>query len=185
MLDWKHKGALAMPTATVLRESGPATGPRKAGGRVDRAKLSGHCPLRDAPALDAYLQALRAGSSLSLRTQAFLAAQQRPAVGLWIRDCTKQGRLLFSPWSMEILFLVGVFGSLRFGELEGFLGTSSRTISVKLQKLCRAGFLERRVVPGPPLRTSYALTVLGKGTAAAASPLMAHLNLAAVGAIAR
>jgi DNA-binding HxlR family transcriptional regulator len=132
--------------------------------------------------MQAYKQAVRAGSDLSLRTQEFLTQKPRRDVGLWIRDSTKQSRLLFSPWSMEILFLVGVFGSLRFGELEEFLGTSSRTLSVKLRMLCKAGFLKRTVESGPPLRTSYSLTRLGRGTAAAASPLMAHVNLAAVGA---
>ncbi|MCA1819711.1 MAG: winged helix-turn-helix transcriptional regulator [Halobacteriales archaeon] len=156
-----------MATAAVVRESA----------------LPEHCPLRDPAAMAAFRDALRSGSRLSLRTQAFLVAKGRKDTGRWMRECLRQSQLLFRPWSMEILMLTGVFGAVRFHQLEETLGMSSRTLSNKLRALTTAGLLERTVDPGPPLRTSYALSRHGRATAAAASPLLAHLNLAAIGAV--
>jgi len=131
----------------------------------------------------AYRAAIKAGSHLSLETQGFLQRKTKAQAGAWLRESMQQSKLLFQPWSMEILFLAGIFGAVRFSELEALLGTSSRTLSAKLRGLVAAGLLERVVEPGPPLRTSYRLSKQGRGTAAAASPLMAHLNLVAVGAL--
>ena len=88
------------------------------------------------------------------------------------------GRVLFQPWSMEILFVLAVGNKeARFGELQKMLGgISSRTLSDKLQNLRDEGLVERQVFDEQPVRIEYRLTKEGKMTAALATPLFAHLN---------
>jgi DNA-binding HxlR family transcriptional regulator len=169
MSEPQHKGAPPMTTATAARDSAHHLPPS--------------CPLRDPGAMAAYRSALRSGSDLSLRTQAFLAPAGPDGAGAWIRTLLDRSQALFQPWNLEILFLVGALGEARFSTLEKALRLSSRTLSTKLALLTREGLLERTVNAGPPLRTSYHLTRHGLGTVAAGSPLLAHLNLAAVGAL--
>jgi DNA-binding HxlR family transcriptional regulator len=130
----------------------------------------------------AFRAAIRSGSELSLHTQRFLAAKGPDEMGRWLRELMGASRIVFQPWSMETLFVTGVLGEVRFSELEDILGASSRTLTNKLRALTSAGLLERRVAGGPPTRISYRLTKQGRATAAAASPLFAHLNLMALGA---
>ena len=163
----QHKGRCPMRTVTVVKESA----------------LPAHCPRRDAAAMDAFRRALRAGSDLSLATKAFLEEKGQAGTGAWMRESMRQSKLVFQPWCMEIVMLTGALGEVRFSQLEDLLGLSSRTLATKLRLLVKAKLLERVVVPGPPLRTSYRLSKHGRATAAAASPLLAHLNLAAVGAL--
>ncbi|MES2154507.1 MAG: helix-turn-helix domain-containing protein [bacterium] len=150
---------------------------------VRESALPAHCPLRDPAAMASFRAALKAGSDLSLATRDFLATKPPAQTGAWMRESLRQSHLLFTPWTMEILMLVGAFGSTRFSTLQQLLGASSRTLSNKLRALTEGGFLERVVDAGPPLRTSYRLSKHGRATAAAASPLLAHLNLAAIGAL--
>lgn len=165
MPEGQYKRSRAMTTATVRRESA----------------LPVSCPLRDPAAMAAFRSAIRSGSELSLRTQSFLAPRGPAETGKWIRDLMGASRVVFQPWSMETLFLTGVLGEVRFSTLESMLGASSRTLAAKLRGLVQAGMLERRVEAGPPTRITYRLTKAGRATAAAASPLFAHLNLAALG----
>jgi DNA-binding transcriptional ArsR family regulator len=106
----------------------------------------------------AFRQAVRAGSELSLHSQRFLAAKSPKEMGAWFGALMEHSRTVFQPWSMEILFVAGVLGDVRFSQLEDVLGASSRTLSNKLRTLVTAGLLERRVEEGPPVRVAYRLT---------------------------
>lgn len=128
----------------------------------------------------AFREALHAGSDLSLHSRAFLAAKPAKAMGAWLLDLRRQGRVVFQPWSMEVLFVAGVRGIVRFGDVEETLGASSRTVASRLKALCAAGLLVRTIEPGPPVRVGYSLSKHGRATVAAASPLFAHLNLEGV-----
>ncbi len=130
--------------------------------------------------MGAYRRAVKAGSELSLASQAFLAKKKPGELGEWFTALMRHSRTVFQPWSMEIIFVTGVLGHVRFSQLEDLLGTSSRTLSNKLRSLAAAGLLQRHVEGGPPLRTTYTLTKQGRATAALSSPLFAHLNLVAV-----
>ena len=180
MLVVHHKGPRPMGTVTVAKESPlpdrPATRPLPA-----PRSLPASCPLREPEAMAAYKQAVRAGSELSLHSQRFLVARSPKEMGEWLSRLMEVSRDVFQPWSMEILFVTGVQGEVRFGQLEELLGASSRTLSNKLRTLVKAGLLERRVEPGPPVRITYRLTKSGRATVALSSPLFAHLNLAALG----
>jgi DNA-binding HxlR family transcriptional regulator len=125
--------------------------------------------------------AVKAGSELSMHSQAFLAAKTPKEIGQWFGSLMEHSRVVFQPWSMELLFVAGVLGEVRFGQLEDVLGASSRTLSNKLRTLTKAGLLDRRVEPGPPVRITYRLTKAGRATVAVSSPLFAHLNLQALG----
>jgi DNA-binding HxlR family transcriptional regulator len=143
--------------------------------------LPASCPLREPEAMAAYKQAVRAGSELSLHSQRFLAARSPKEMAEWLGRLMEVSRDVFQPWSMEILFVTGVQGEVRFGQLEELLGASSRTLSNKLRTLVKAGLLARKVEPGPPVRITYSLTKSGRAAVALSSPLFAHLNLASLG----
>ena len=187
-----HKPPRTMGTAAVAKESALA----RAGGttrlgvsRISVAlpappaarSLPDSCPLREPDAMASYKQAVRAGSELSLHSQRFLVAKGPAEMGKWSGRLMEVSRDVFQPWTMEILFVTGVLGEVRFSQLEEMLGASSRTLSTKLRTLTKAGLLERRVESGPPVRISYVLTKSGRSTVAVSSPLFAHLNLAQLG----
>lgn len=107
----------------------------------------------------------------------FLATRTEAQQAKWAQESVEAGRVLFQPWSMEILFVLAVTRDARFGELQKMLGgISSRTLSDKLQTLKEAGFVERLVHDEQPVRIEYKLTQMGKVTASLATPLFAHLN---------
>lgn len=176
-----------MATATVAKESA-LTGKPPVVSRLALAvpappsarSLPASCPLREPEAMAAFRQAVRAGSELSIHSQRFLAAKQPKELGVWFGSLMEHSRVVFQPWSMELLFVAGVLGEVRFSQLEEILGASSRTLSNKLRSLTKAGLLERTVEPGPPVRISYKLTKTGRTTVAISSPLFAHLNLVAL-----
>jgi DNA-binding HxlR family transcriptional regulator len=177
-----------MGTVTVAKESPspakPSANPAKPAS-VTAAPASRSlplsCPLREPDAMAAYKQAVRAGSELSMHSQRFLAAKKPDEVGKWFGALMEHSRVVFQPWSMELLFVAGVLGEVRFGQLEEILGASSRTLSNKLRTLVKAGLLDRHVEPGPPVRITYKLTKTGRTTVAISSPLFAHLNLVSIG----
>jgi DNA-binding HxlR family transcriptional regulator len=166
-----------MGTATVAKESAATALLAPPASR----SLPVHCPLREPETMAAYKQAVRAGSELSLHSRKFLLGRGPDGVGIFLTRLMEVSRDVFQPWSMEILFLTGLQGEVRFSQLEEVLGASSRTLSNKLRTLTKAGLLERNVEPGPPVRITYRLTKSGRTTVAIASPLFAHLNLAALG----
>ena len=71
-------------------------------------------------------------------------------------------RLVGKRWTLPILAAL-MHGPSRFSELARAVpGLSERVMSERLQELCEAGVVERRVSAGPPLSTSYLLTDLGE-----------------------
>ena len=65
-------------------------------------------------------------------------------------------------WTLPILAAL-MHGPARFSEVARAVpGLSERVMSERLQELCEAGLVERRVSPGPPLTTSYRLTAQGE-----------------------
>lgn len=185
-----HKGPRPMGTVAVAKES-PSSRPAPAAKAAVLAPLASKhlaskslpasCPLREPEAMAAFKQAVRAGSELSIHSQRFLAARSPKEMAEWLGRLMEISRDVFQPWSMEILFVTGVQGEVRFSQLEELLGASSRTLSNKLRTLVKAGLLERKVEPGPPVRITYQLTKSGRATVALSSPLFAHLNLASLG----
>jgi DNA-binding HxlR family transcriptional regulator len=168
-----------MAAAAVAKES--ARAPSAVLAAPAARSLPPSCPLREPEAMAAFRQAVKSGSELSLHSQRFLAAKGPKEVGAWFGALMEHSRTVFQPWCLELLFVAGVLGEVRFSQLEDVLGASSRTLSNKLRTLTKAGLLERRVEPGPPVRISYRLTKTGRATVAVSSPLFAHLNLLALG----
>jgi DNA-binding HxlR family transcriptional regulator len=65
-------------------------------------------------------------------------------------------------WTLPILAAL-MHGPARFsGVARAVPGLSERVMSERLQELCVAGLVERRVTPGPPLSTWYRLTPHGE-----------------------
>ena len=107
----------------------------------------------------------------------FLEKRTEAQQAKWAQESVEAGRVLFQPWSMEILFVLAVARDARFGELQKMLGgISSRTLSDKLQTLREEGLVERQVFDEQPVRIEYKLTHEGRVTAALATPLFAQLN---------
>lgn len=165
-----------MAAAAVPKESASLLVPPPPAAR----SLPANCPLRQPEAMAAYRQAVRSGSELSLHSQKCMAALSPTEMGRWFADLMEHSRVVFQPWSMELLFVAGVLGEVRFSQLEEILGASSRTLSNKLRTLAKAGLLDRRVEAGPPTKVTYRLTKAGRSTVAVASPLFSHLNLMAL-----
>jgi DNA-binding HxlR family transcriptional regulator len=71
--------------------------------------------------------------------------------------------VLAKPWTgLIIMTLEG--GPLRFRELGDRVGSiGDRMLALRLKELEARHLVERRVMPGPPVRVEYALTVVGRG----------------------
>ena len=135
------------------------------------------CPMGDRAVAERFDACLRESRAFSQDVLRFLEGRPGEAQARWAQASVEAGRVLFQPWSMEILFALAVAREARFGELSHLLGgISSRTLSDKLQTLRDEGLVERRVFDEQPVRISYRLTREGLMTAALATPLFAHLN---------
>jgi DNA-binding HxlR family transcriptional regulator len=85
---------------------------------------------------------------------------------------------IFQKWTLEIVYLLAIRRSLRFGELKRLLhGISSRTLSNKLAELEELGFVSRNVREGKPLRVDYKLTRKGFDLARHVTPVVIFLSL--------
>ena len=135
------------------------------------------CPMSEPAVAEGFDACLGASRSFSQGVLAFLQNRSGDAQARWAQASVTAGRVLFQPWSMEILFVLAVAREARFGELQTLLGgISSRTLSDKLQTLREEGLVEREVHDEQPVRIEYRLTKEGRMTAALATPLFAHLN---------
>jgi DNA-binding HxlR family transcriptional regulator len=66
-------------------------------------------------------------------------------------------------WSVYVIHMLGVHGTLRFGELLRRIdGISQRMLSVTLRGLERDGLVRRTMFPEVPPRVEYTLTPLGR-----------------------
>ncbi len=71
--------------------------------------------------------------------------------------------VLAKPWNGLIMATLAG-GTLRFSELSLRLDAmGDRMLSARLKELEARGLVERRVLPGPPVRVDYALTEVGRG----------------------
>src|SRR5207244_3120575 len=81
-----------------------------------RASLGGQadCPLLDAPAQEAFRQAVRAASAFSLQVGEFLAGRSPAEQAAWVRRSLAASQPLLQPWAMEVLYAVASAGTARF-----------------------------------------------------------------------
>ncbi len=143
-----------------------------------RAGLDGvSCPLLD-PDVDREFRAIRkASGAYSARLGVFLSELDVAERAAWLRTAMAGSRILFQPWTLEVLYGVATMAPARFSMLQNTLGIPAKTLSARLKTLLKAGLLERRVTDTIPVRIDYELTKAGRATAALASPLFTHLNL--------
>ncbi len=65
-------------------------------------------------------------------------------------------------WSVNVIYVLGAEGTLRFGELRRRIeGISQRMLTVTLRGLERDGLVRRTMYPEVPPRVEYTLTALG------------------------
>jgi DNA-binding HxlR family transcriptional regulator len=136
------------------------------------------CPVLTGEALAEFKAAAKAANVFSRACYDFLSERSPEEQVAWLRTSVSSGRMLFKPWNMEILYTISVLGRARFTQMRDLLGLSSRTLSDKLKALRAEGFIDREVFDEQPVRIEYFPTLAGRRTAALASPLVAHLNVA-------
>lgn len=79
-------------------------------------------------------------------------------------QCTvaKTTKIIGSKWTLLILHNI-MEGYTRFGQLQRRLtGISTKTLSVRLQEMEKAGMIKRKVYAEVPLHVEYSLTERGK-----------------------
>lgn len=135
------------------------------------------CPLSESALVARFDACLRDAKAFSADVLQFLEHRSPGSRARWAQESVEAGRVVFQPWSMEIVFVLAVARQARFGQLQTMLGgISSRTLSDKLQMLREVGLVEREVHDEQPVRIEYRLTKDGRATAALATPLFALLN---------
>lgn len=117
-----------------------------------------------------------AASTFNRCTVGYLRAKPAEVQAAFVKGMVIEGRVLFQPWAMEILYVTGLLGRARFTELQRLLGVSSRTLSDKLADLRRAGLVDRQVFDEQPVRIEYFLTKRGTRVAILGSPLFCELE---------
>jgi len=71
--------------------------------------------------------------------------------------------VVMDKWSLFVIYNLGYFGILRFGELKtNIRGISARMLSVTLKKLEGHQIIKRKVYAEVPPRVEYDLTAFGK-----------------------
>jgi len=81
--------------------------------------------------------------------------------------------LLGRKYVMEIVCIVGVHGTVRFGEIESHLpGASTSTLSTRLEELVDAGLVERERYAEIPPRVEYELSADGEELATRLEPVV-------------
>jgi DNA-binding HxlR family transcriptional regulator len=71
-------------------------------------------------------------------------------------------KIIGSKWTLLVLHNI-MEGNNRFGQLQRVLkGISTKTLSVRLQEMEKAGIIDRKVFAEIPLHVEYSLTEKGK-----------------------
>ncbi len=85
--------------------------------------------------------------------------------------------VFFNKWTVEIIIVLGQYGTMRFSELRVNLsGISSRTLTQRLRDLEEQGLVKRKMYDEMPVRVEYSLTRKGLDVAALALPLVLYLG---------
>lgn len=85
--------------------------------------------------------------------------------------------VFFNKWTVEIIIVLGQYGTMRFSELRVNLsGISSRTLTQRLRDLESRGLVKRKMFDEMPVRVEYSLTRKGLDVAALALPLVLYLG---------
>jgi DNA-binding HxlR family transcriptional regulator len=119
---------------------------------------------------------VRAAAGYSKKTVGHLRTLPAETQAAFIKGMIEEGGVLFQPWAMEILYVLGLIHRARFTELQRLLGVSSRTLSDKLQVLRTEGLIEREVFDEQPVRIEYFLTKRGMRTAVLGAALFADFE---------
>lgn len=143
------------------------------------------CPVLAGPAREGFLEAARSANRFSEAVLGWLQGRRPEEQAAWLRTSVGSSRSILQPYNLEILYLATVWGRARFSQMRELLGLSTRTLSDKLKTLRAEGYLDREVFDEQPVRIEYVPTKHGRRTAALASPLFAHLNLASLRAAGR
>jgi DNA-binding HxlR family transcriptional regulator len=163
MLDRNHEHVRAMARAAAPRHTNEVH--------------EKDCPMSKPAVARSFEASLASSKAFSGEVIEFLSHRSPQAQTKWAQASIDAGRVIFQPWSMEIVFVLAIAKEARFGEIQHMLGgISSRTLSDKLQSLRDEGLLERQVFDEQPVRILYKLTKEGRMTAVLATPLFAHLN---------
>lgn len=155
---------MSAPKAAVVKRSDPAAVLRREG-RLMYQQFNSD--------LDAVV---RAAAAYSKRTVGHLRTLPATDQAAFIKGMVSEGEVLFQPWAMEILYVLGLLGRARFTELQRLLGVSSRTLSDKLQTLRDVGLVEREVFDEQPVRIEYHLSKRGNRTAVLGAALFADFE---------
>lgn len=119
---------------------------------------------------------VRSAKAYSKRTVGHLRELPREDQAAFIKGMISEGDVVFQPWAMEILYVLGLLGRARFTDLQKLLGVSSRTLSDKLQVLRLEDLVSRDVFDESPVRIEYFLTLRGQRVAVLGSALFAELE---------
>lgn len=119
---------------------------------------------------------VRAAGAYSRKTVGHLRTLPPEDQAAFIKGMISEGDVLFQPWAMEILYVLGLLGRSRFTELQRLLSVSSRTLSDKLQVLRENGLVEREVFDEQPVRIEYYLTKRGARVAVLGAALFCELE---------
>lgn len=125
-----------------------------------------------------YVKLTEGNSAFALHVGEVLGALPPEVLTRHLHHAVGRTKDIFQKWTLEIVYLLAIRRTLRFGELKRLLhGISSRTLSNKLAELEELGFVQRRVHEGKPLRVDYRLTKKGFELARFVTPVVVFLSL--------
>jgi DNA-binding HxlR family transcriptional regulator len=125
-----------------------------------------------------YARVASSNSDFAVRIGEALGALPPEVLARHLTTTVGRTKDIFQKWTLEIVYLLAIRHTLRFGELKRLLsGISSRTLSNKLAELEELGYVKRRVHEGKPLRVDYRLTRKGYELARFVTPVVVFLGL--------
>ncbi|MEA3201457.1 MAG: hypothetical protein QOE90_2885 [Thermoplasmata archaeon] len=143
---------------------------------IRNSEFVAECPVPVAQ-MQAFLRGvLQQANAQNRGVETYLAGLSPEDQARWVHASMRACQVVFQPWMCEILYVLAIQRRARFGELQGLLGLSSRTLSDKLKVLREEGLVDRQVFDEQPVRIEYFLTKHGGKTAAFVTPLTSYLN---------